>query len=204
MGILGALIQQAIGGSGGGMPGMGSPGGWPSGVPNPLGLPSPDGVWGEIQNAFQNPYGTNGSTPNPSPWGGINPFGTQVSGGNTNPWSPEATGATYRPPDPNDPNTIYGKNNWSFSAPLAQRPPDPTGGRNSEPLNYTPAQQQRAPGFLVPLGAPPPVYSGGHMGGGQGTGLLGQQWVYQRGNDLNAPWQHAMPGESAYGKGAMK
>ncbi len=169
-----ALGEAGLPGGGGLPPSPfgGGAGGWPTGVPNPFGLPSPGDMAQTIGNWFSNPYNNHGSAPNPSPYGGINPYGTQVSGGNTNPWDPKSTGATYRP---NDPNAL--QSGWTFQPGVTTtgRPNDPwaSGDTATTPGVRSGWNTPKAPPKLTQFTQSPPMLERWGGGIGTGTGLGG-------------------------------
>lgn len=177
-----------------GSPGLPSPGGlptpgaWPQGVPNPFGLPSPGEMGSTIGQWFSNPYGTTGTQGNQNPWGGINPFDTRFSGpawdpGRPTPWGSQQGDTSLGQSGGFAPLSQMGQRGPVDSVSLKPAPPPP-----------------RFPGFQVHETTPPPI-TGGHYGGGIGTGILGNQWLYHQGGGANSPWQHVQPGSSNYGKG---
>jgi hypothetical protein len=157
----------------------GGAGSWPSGVPNPLSLPSPSDMASGINNWFTNPYNTpaGGSVANPSPWNGINPFGHQVSGPA---WNSQTT---YRP---NDPNAL--QNGWSFNFGSQGQQQRTTPERN-DMGGWNPP---RPPPQLTQ--APIPMTTSDRWGGGIGSGGPGgfrhQQSTTQQGQ---APAWHDVP-----------
>lgn len=174
----------------GSMPGLPTPGAWPTGVPNPFGLPSPGDMASTIGGLFSNPYGTTGTQGNENPWGGINPFDTRFSGGK---WNSGGSMPTYG----GDTSMQQSQTGFAPLSQLGQRPGGPVDSRTLQP-NVRPP-----PNLQGPTRPPPQLQdpmTGGHMGGSTwGSGILGPQWLYHQGSQ--GPWQHVQPGSSMYGKG---